>query len=54
MEQLLGEEDAAGLRDGDGGGTDVLAEKTAEVAFADFETLGERGDIAVVEGSAFD
>jgi hypothetical protein len=54
MEQLFGEEHTTGLRDGNRGGSQVAAEETAELAFADFQALSEGRDITVIERASFD
>jgi hypothetical protein len=41
VDKLLGEEDTAGLRDRDGGGSEMLMEEAAELAFAYAEAFGE-------------
>jgi hypothetical protein len=54
--ELLGEEDAAGLRYGDGGCSEMLVEEPAELAFADAEAFGEGfyGCAVAVEGAVGD
>jgi hypothetical protein len=56
VNELLGEEDAAGLRDGDGRGSEVLMEEPAELAFADAEAFGQgfHGCAFAVEGAVGD
>jgi hypothetical protein len=54
MDQLLGQQDATGLCDGDGRGADVLAEETPELAIADLKSIGKRRDISAIERAALD
>jgi hypothetical protein len=56
VDELLGEEDAAGLRYGDGGCSEMLVEEPAELAFADAEAFGESfyGCAVAVEGAVGD
>ncbi len=54
MDQLLGEQHAACLRDGDGRSAQMLAKKSAQVALADAEPIGERLDIRGVERPELD
>ena len=41
MDQLLGKQHAAGLRDRDGRGSDVLAKEPAKLPLADLEPIGQ-------------
>ncbi len=52
MDELLGEQHAAGLRNGDGRGPDVTPEQTAQLPLADLEPGGEGGDVCLVQGPA--
>jgi hypothetical protein len=53
MDQLLGQQDATGLCDGDGRGAHVLAEKAPELAIANLQSIGKRRDISAIERSTF-
>jgi hypothetical protein len=54
--ELLGEENAAGLRDGDWGSSEMLMEEPAELAFADAEAFGQgfHGSMVAVKGAVGD
>ena len=54
MNQLLGKQHPASLRDGDRRCTEMLAKQPAELPLADFQPIGKRRDIALVERAAFD
>ena len=54
MDELFGEQDAAGLGDGDGRGAQVLAELAPQLAFADAQAFGQGVDAGVVQGAKFD
>jgi hypothetical protein len=56
VDELLGEENAAGLRYGDGRGSQMLMEEAAELALADAEAFGEcfYGCAVAVEGAVGD
>ena len=54
MDQLLGQQHAAGLGDGDRRGAEVLAEQPPQLPLADAEPVGQGVDVAVVERAGLD
>ena len=54
MDQLLGQQHAAGLGDGDGRGAQVLAELSPQLARADAGPGGQRVQVAVVQRAQLD
>ncbi len=54
MDQLLGQQHAAGLGDRDRRGAQVLAEQAPQLALADAEALGQGVDVGLVECAGLD
>ena len=54
MDQLLGEQHAASLRNRDRRRSDVLTKEPPQVPLANLEPIGQRCDIATIESAAFD
>jgi hypothetical protein len=54
MNQLLGEQDASGLRHRDGGRTEVLSKQTAQLPLSDAQASGESIDPRVIECAGVD
>ena len=54
MDELLGEQDAAGLRDPDRGGAEVLPKQAAHLPLAHSQPLGQRLDVAAVQRAQLD
>src|SRR5712671_773120 len=54
MNDLLGEQHPTRLCHGDRGRSDVLTKEPTKLPLANFESIGQRCDISIVEGAALD
>ena len=54
MNQLLGQQDTPGLRDRDGGRTEMLSKQAAELSLSDAQAFGQAIDTRFVECACVD